>query len=432
MKKFYSFLTAALVGTLMVSAASRISEVKEHASISHDFNVTTEMTTTKVAALEKKSVKKAPATKAPATAAEVTGEYLFKAYARNFDAATNGLPSSYWMTESVPYVQVNEDNSVVIEDFWERTFNVTGTFNPEEGTITIPYTQKITVNTQSGSLDLNIYLVVFGSVTPNYLVLVVDVENRRLSWTPEDDGSSYLETLLIGTYGYTNGSKIYDQMFDCSLDEINAIMDWAVLDANGDPVLDADGNAETEGTYVYAEKNAEGQVVISNFCDFWPFTNGDAGCFDYPVTFDVNKDELTITATDQKLNFIAGGQAFPYSICGVNEEMQFNYDAPELVFYGEEQTLDNGAVVTVFYTPVIGILRVEGEKIYGGDYYEVEMLMLEPVFTGDESGINEVIANDNTNAPVEYFNLQGIRVENPAAGIYVRRQGSNVTKVLVK
>ena len=39
---------------------------------------------------------------------------------------------------------------------------------------------------------------------------------------------------------------------------------------------------------------------------------------------------------------------------------------------------------------------------------------------------------DNANAPVEYFNLQGIRVENPANGLYIRRQGNKVEKVYVK
>lgn len=34
-------------------------------------------------------------------------------------------------------------------------------------------------------------------------------------------------------------------------------------------------------------------------------------------------------------------------------------------------------------------------------------------------------------APVEYFNLQGMRVENPASGIYIRRQGSHVEKVRI-
>ena len=36
------------------------------------------------------------------------------------------------------------------------------------------------------------------------------------------------------------------------------------------------------------------------------------------------------------------------------------------------------------------------------------------------------------NAPVEYYNLQGIRVANPENGIFIRRQGNKATKVLVK
>ena len=38
----------------------------------------------------------------------------------------------------------------------------------------------------------------------------------------------------------------------------------------------------------------------------------------------------------------------------------------------------------------------------------------------------------DADAPVEYFNLQGMPVANPAAGVYIRRQGSSVTKVLIK
>lgn len=34
-------------------------------------------------------------------------------------------------------------------------------------------------------------------------------------------------------------------------------------------------------------------------------------------------------------------------------------------------------------------------------------------------------------APVEYYNLQGMRVENPRSGIYIRRQGDRVTKIIL-
>lgn len=48
-----------------------------------------------------------------------------------------------------------------------------------------------------------------------------------------------------------------------------------------------------------------------------------------------------------------------------------------------------------------------------------------------ESGIEDITVAD-TNAPVEYYNLQGLRVENPANGLYIKRQGKTATKVFVK
>ena len=57
------------------------------------------------------------------------------------------------------------------------------------------------------------------------------------------------------------------------------------------------------------------------------------------------------------------------------------------------------------------------------------------VYTGDlladMAGVEDITIDvDNSNAPVEYFNLQGQRVANPAAGqILIRRQGSTVSKI---
>lgn len=44
----------------------------------------------------------------------------------------------------------------------------------------------------------------------------------------------------------------------------------------------------------------------------------------------------------------------------------------------------------------------------------------------------DAIDADDNDAPVEYFNLQGVRVDEPQNGLYIRRQGSTVTKVIVK
>lgn len=47
----------------------------------------------------------------------------------------------------------------------------------------------------------------------------------------------------------------------------------------------------------------------------------------------------------------------------------------------------------------------------------------------DESGLTEIAA-EQTEAPV-YYNLQGVRVENPANGLYIRVQGKTATKVVL-
>ena len=45
------------------------------------------------------------------------------------------------------------------------------------------------------------------------------------------------------------------------------------------------------------------------------------------------------------------------------------------------------------------------------------------------SGVENVAAE---NAPVEYFNLQGVRVANPENGLFIRRQGNTVSKVVIR
>ncbi len=47
------------------------------------------------------------------------------------------------------------------------------------------------------------------------------------------------------------------------------------------------------------------------------------------------------------------------------------------------------------------------------------------------SAVSNITVEDN-DAPVEYYNLQGVRVANPENGLYIKRQGKTAKKVLVK
>lgn len=50
--------------------------------------------------------------------------------------------------------------------------------------------------------------------------------------------------------------------------------------------------------------------------------------------------------------------------------------------------------------------------------------------SGNLTGVEGVEA-EGAEAPVEYYNLQGVRVENPESGLYIRRQGNKTTKVIL-
>ena len=47
------------------------------------------------------------------------------------------------------------------------------------------------------------------------------------------------------------------------------------------------------------------------------------------------------------------------------------------------------------------------------------------------SGIDNITTQEE-NLPIIYYNLQGVRVNNPANGIYIRVQGNKATKELFK
>jgi hypothetical protein len=48
----------------------------------------------------------------------------------------------------------------------------------------------------------------------------------------------------------------------------------------------------------------------------------------------------------------------------------------------------------------------------------------------DMSTMEETLADD-AEEPAEYYTLQGVKVENPKNGVYVKKQGSRAIKVLM-
>ena len=66
------------------------------------------------------------------------------------------------------------------------------------------------------------------------------------------------------------------------------------------------------------------------------------------------------------------------------------------------------------------------DKSDGLLYADIQIIM---PFDPFSTGVNDIEADDN--APVEYFNLQGVRVDNPGHGLYIMRKGNSTSKVIL-
>ena len=102
---------------------------------------------------------------------------------------------------------------------------------------------------------------------------------------------------------------------------------------------------------------------------------------------------------------------------------------PNSYFYVtlKNDVLTFGRMSIFYYYP-----DVDAEHIFSlNPEYCRESYIKFPENTG-ENGVEDAIADSNANAPKEYFNLQGMRVNNPANGIYIVRQGNKVSKQYVK
>lgn len=53
-------------------------------------------------------------------------------------------------------------------------------------------------------------------------------------------------------------------------------------------------------------------------------------------------------------------------------------------------------------------------------------------YEGATDGVESIEGDFDLNAPVEYYNLQGVKIINPKNGLYIKVQGNKVSKVLVK
>lgn len=113
-----------------------------------------------------------------------------------------------------------------------------------------------------------------------------------------------------------------------------------------------------------------------------------------------------------------------YSIVRAITNFTVSLDAGESMEWSQNMRFTNSVGLTDGQDYYYGFVDPESGRIIGS--------LTKFHYGTVQSGIDDITVSDS-DAPAEYFNLQGIRVAEPQAGqIYIVRRGSNVSKELVK
>lgn len=101
----------------------------------------------------------------------------------------------------------------------------------------------------------------------------------------------------------------------------------------------------------------------------------------------------------------------------------------------ESTSIDVTLPAKIVESPVYHkVSAVKSDQNAYGDvrYKESKFSDLKLVSESASASVGENMLRENTDAPVEYYNLQGLRVSEPVSGLCIRRQGNQVNKVFVK
>lgn len=418
MKKFYTVLSAIACGAFMsVSAGSTLPSLSA-SNLQEPKNVeyTTQLKAEDLSISSMGRPARVAARAAQATTADFVDElFLSESY---------GLSSGHkgWRTDGLAGFESAGGNAVKVYGFLGFDCAFDATFSPEKSTLSIPTKQKFEYEFSTGVQSVTLLMV--DATTNPYtivdddIVMEYDADSKCFFWVGESNSSSWTKVLA-----FCRSSLLEDNVFTGAYDFLASIE----MNAVNNIMTYYDGELESQsGCYVYADKTAEGLSVRGLF----------GFGFQSPTLFTLDEAARTATATDQILGYskqtpfylMVAEDGGDNSIVG-NSTVVFN--ASKVTFTDENnQPVSEGYVLASGEKDVVVVApKTMSDLAFFGSAVSIQ---LEGMDLFGNAGINGVEVEDVENAPVEYYNLQGMKVANPENGLYIRRQGSRIEKILVK
>lgn len=188
-------------------------------------------------------------------------------------------------------------------------------------------------------------------------------------------------------------------------------MEYWPGDINGDGVVNAD---DKEQTIVHAISDGKKVTIYNAFRSGW----------DNPITVDIDDAAKKASIKDQ--NITIGGVAAALTtetheaaIEGLIRDVSWDVDKRD---DNPNSVLDFGTIIAHDKAAAKDLFKYESVRFYCKENVAV-----------DNAGVAEIVIDDE-NAPVEFYNLNGVRInsDNLVPGLYIRRQGAKASKIIVR
>lgn len=188
-------------------------------------------------------------------------------------------------------------------------------------------------------------------------------------------------------------------------------MEYWPGDVNGDGVVNAD---DKEQTIVHAISDGKKVTIYNAFRSGW----------DNPITVDI--DDAAKKASIKGQNITIGGVAAALTtetheaaIEGLIRDVSWDVDKRD---DNPNSVLDFGTIIAQDKAAAKDLFKYESVRFYCKENVAV-----------DNAGVAEIVIDDE-NAPVEFYNLNGVRInsDNLVPGLYIRRQGAKASKIIVR
>ena len=280
-------------------------------------------------------------------------------------------------------------------------------------TVTVDLSEAVPANALTKDTDA---AVVYTS--SNVEVATVDAATGEV--TLDAAGTTTIKAATEATETYEAGEATYTL----------TVMDKAEI------VYENDGKTDASG-FTFEVVEGENPWLFSSFGmtgNAFKITGKTADAYAVSPVFDLTNRIKPISITQTfAYNFITVAQVPEYFTIAVREEGATEWTvltaapAPEAMnkwTYVDDYAIDLGAY--------------EGKKIQIGYHYVADGTVCggwqikNILVKGKKSSAVSDITVEDSDAPVVYYNMQGVRVANPANGLYIRVQGKKATKVLVR